>query len=126
MRGIIKIGDRYMGLFSNFFKGYFYVIDEETLKKYLEKELNFSLNERLEASANLNIYLNKEKHHLQIWNYKESSFPEEQAKGLVIYYDDKEYKTLEEMYQKELNNLPNYFKIELIDTDDIELNNYKK
>ena len=115
-----------MGLFSNFFKGYFYVVDEETLKKYLEKELNFSMDERLESSANLNIYLNQEKHQIQIWNYKESSFPEEQEKGLVIYYDDKEYKTLEEMYQKELNNLPNYFKIELIDTDDIELNNYKK
>ena len=115
-----------MGLFSKLFKGYFYVVDAETLKQHLEKELNFSLSAHLEASANLNIYLNKEKHHIQIWNYAASSLPEEQGKGLVIYYDDKEYKTLEELYQKELNNLPNYFKIELIDADDAELNDYKK
>ena len=58
-----------MGLFDRLFHGFFYVVDEETLRKYLNDELNYSLENRLEASANLNIYLNGEKHHIQIWNY---------------------------------------------------------
>ena len=70
--------------------------------------------------------MNNEKHHIQIWNHAESSFKEEQEKGLIIYYDDEEYKTLEELYNSKLNNLPEYFKIELIDTDDTYLNDYKK
>ena len=115
-----------MGLFKNFFHGCYYVVDAAKFKEYLEKELNFSIDNSLEASANLNIYLNNEKHHIQIWNYKASSFKEEQEKGLVIYFDEEEYKTIEEFYNAKLNNLPEYFKIELIDTDDVMLNEYKK
>ena len=115
-----------MGLFSKFFHGMFYVVDEETLKKYLESELNFSLENNLEASANFNIYFNGEKHHIQIWNYAASEFEDEKAKGLIIYCDEGEYKTLEELYGVELNNLPDFFKIELIDMDNTFLNEYKK
>ena len=115
-----------MGIFDKLFHGFFYVIDEKTLKEFLERDLKFSLENKLEASANLNIYLNNEKHHIQIWNHSESSFEEEKVKGLIIYYDDEEYKTLEELYNSKLNNLPEYFKIELLDTDDSYLNDYKK
>lgn len=115
-----------MGIFDKLFHGYYYVVDEKTLKEYLEKELNFSIENRLEASANLNIYLNNEKHHIQIYNYLESSVQEDNEKGLIIYYDNDEYKTLEELYSSRLNNLPEYFKIELIDMDDAYLNDYKK
>ena len=115
-----------MGLFDKLFHGYYYVVDEKTLKKYLEDELNFSLENNLEASANLKLYLNGEKKHIQIWNYAGSSFKEEQEKGLIIYYDEEEFKSLEELYNYKLNNLPEYFKIELIDTDNSFLNEYKK
>ena len=115
-----------MGFFDKLFHGFYYVVNEETLKEYLEKELKFSLENGLEASANLNIYLNNEKHHIQIWNYAESLSENKKEKGLIISYDDEEYKTLEELYNSKLNNLPEYFKIELIDMDDEYLNNYKK
>ena len=115
-----------MGIFNKLFHGFYYVVDEKTLKQYLENELNFSLENKLEASANFNIYLNNEKHHIQIWNHSESLFEEEKEKGLIIYYDNEEYKTLEELYNSKLNKLPEYFKIELIDTDDTFLNDYKK
>ena len=115
-----------MGLFSKLFHGFYYVIDEQTLKKYLEDELKFSIENRLEASANLNVYLNGEKHHIQIWNYAESNYDEEKIKGLTIYYDKDEFKALEELYNSKLNNLPEYFKIELIDMDNNYLNEYKK
>lgn len=112
-----------MGLFSKLFHGFYYVVDEKTLKKYLEDDLKFSLENDLEASANLNIYLNGEKHHIQIWNYDDENILKEK---LIIYYDKEEFKTLEELYNCKLNNLPKYFKIELIDTDSIFLNEYKK
>jgi uncharacterized protein YlbG (UPF0298 family) len=115
-----------MGLFSKLFHGFYYVVDEQILKKHLEDELKFSIENRLEASANLNIYLNGEKHHIQIWNYAESNYDEEKNKGLIIYYDENEFKTLEELYNSKLNNLPEYFKIELIDMDNKFLNEYKK
>lgn len=115
-----------MGLFSKLFHGYYYVVDEATFKKYLENELNFALENNLEASANLYIYLNGEKHHIQIWNYTESNLEEDREKGLIIYYDEEEYKTLEELYNSRLSILPLYFKIELIDSDDNFLNEYKK
>lgn len=113
-----------MELLSKLFHGYYYIVDEETLKKYLDDELNFSLENKLEASSNLYIYLNGEKHHIQVWNHAESEFDKE--KGLVFYYDSEEYKSLEELYNSKLNNLPNYFKIELIDMDNNFLNEYKK
>ncbi len=115
-----------MGFFDKLFHGFYYVVDEQTLKEYLEKELNFSIENKLEASANLNIYLNNEKHHIQIWNYTGSSFEDEKEKGLIIYYDKEQYKTLEELYNSKLNNLPDYFKIELIDLDNEYLSDYKK
>ncbi len=115
-----------MGLFSKLFHGYYYIVDEQTLKKYLNEELNFSLENRLEASANLNIYLNGEKHHIQIWNFAESKLEKEKNKELIIYYDNEEYKSLEDLYNYKLNNLPGFFKIELIDTDNKFLNEYKK
>ena len=113
-----------MGLFSKLFKGYFYVVDLDTLKQYLQKELDFSLENNLEASADLNIYLNGDKHHIQIWNYSASNF--EKEKGLIIYYDDIELKTLDELYSNYLNNINGYFKIELITIEDEFLEEYKK
>lgn len=113
-------------IISKITSGFFYIVDIETLKKYLELELQFSLENNLEASANLNIYINQKKHHILIWNYSASNFKEEQLKGLIIYYDDEEFKNLNDLYSKYLNSLTEYFKIELIDSDSTFLNEYKK
>ena len=115
-----------MGLFSKLFHGYYYIVNGEVLKTYLKNELDFSLENNLEASANLYIYLNNEKHHVQIWNHSASDFKEEQEKGLIVYYDKEEFKTLEELYNSKLVDLPEFFKIELIDMDNQYLNDYKK
>jgi hypothetical protein len=119
-----------MGFFKNFLdkinKGFIYIVDEETLRKHLEQNLKFSLDNNLEASANLNIYINNEKHHIQIWNFSASNFKDEKVKGLIINYDDLEFKTIEDLMKNKLNNLPKYFKIELIDSDEVFLNEFKK
>ena len=118
-----------MGLFSKLFHGFFYVVNEETLKKYLQNEVNFSIENELEASADLNIYFNNEKHHIQILvNTEENTvIDKEVEKSITIYYDDTdEYNSLDGFYSSCLNNLPEFFKIELINTDDAFLNEFKK
>lgn len=123
----------------NFFKkiinklneGFLYVIDINILKKYLEDELEFSISNDLEASANLNIYYKGEKHHIQIWDFRASNFADERTKGLIVYYDDAEYKSIEELMENaiianiRLKDIKDYFKIELIDCDSVFLNEYK-
>lgn len=106
-------------------KGFVYIVDADTLIRYLTRELEFSLKYNLEASANLNLYINGEKHHIQVWNYTASNFESERQKGLVVYYDDMEFAKLEDLISGKLDQMPVYFKIELIDGDDAELNEYK-
>lgn len=102
-----------------------YIVDEETLRKYLKKEIDFSLEHNLEASADFNIYLHGEKHHIQLWNFGASRYKDEQVKGFLFYFDEKEYPTIEELMKYELGHLPKYFKIELTLSDDVFLNEYK-
>lgn len=119
-----------MGILKNFFKklqsGFFYVVDGNKLVWFLNEELQFSLENHLEASANINIYLHGEKHHIQIWNYTASAVQSEKEKGIIIYYDEEEYSTIEELCKEKLDELPKYFKIELIDGNDVRLENYMK
>ncbi|MBP5674706.1 hypothetical protein J6W91_00030 [Candidatus Saccharibacteria bacterium] len=73
----------------------------------------------------MNIYFNNEKHHIQIWNHAASSFDDEKAKGVIFYCDDEEFKQLDELFNAKLADLPEYFKIELIDSDSEDLKEYK-
>ncbi len=118
-----------MGLFKwlkeNLNKTFVYIIDLDTLKKYLKREIEFSIKENLQASADLNIFLNGEKHHIQVWNFSASDDPEEKKKGLIIYFNDTGYKNINELIERELRFLPEYFKIELTLSDDAFLNEYK-
>ena len=115
-----------MGLFSKLFHGFFYVVDKEALRNYMENDLKFALEHNLEAISHFNLYLNGEKTEIQVWNHAASSFKDEQEKGLIVYYNKEELKTIDELFSTKLNNLPEYFKIELIDSDDKFLNEYKK
>lgn len=104
---------------------FIYIVDENTLREYIRREIDFSLKENLQASADMNIYLNGEKHHIQVWNFAASDDLEEKVKGLIIYFDDIEYRTIEEFMNGSLRYLPEYFKIELTLGDDVFLNEYK-
>lgn len=115
-----------MGLFDKLFHGAFYVVDEATLKKHLEDELSFSIENSLQASANLYIYLNSEKHHIEVTNFQASEIESERQQGLIVSFDDEDFASLPEMYAAKLSSLPQYFKIELIDMDSVFLNEYKE
>lgn len=112
-------------------KGFFYVIDINVLSEHLHNELKFALENDLESSAHLNIYYNGEKHEIQVWNYTASNFNDEKEKGLIIYLDDVEYKSIEDLLENatisnvKLKDIQGYFKIELLDIDSEFLNEYK-
>ena len=112
-------------------QGYFYVVDINVLKEFLNDELKFTLENNLEASSHLKLYYKGEKHTIQVWNHAASNFADEKAKGLIVYYDDIEYKSIEELFENaiisniKLKDIKDYFKIELIDSDSVFLNEYK-
>ena len=112
--------------------GFLYVVDINTLVEYINEELKFSLENNLEASAHCNIYYNGEKHEIQVWNHAASNFKTEQEKGLIVYYDDLEFKSVNDLMENamianiKLKEINEFFKIELIDTDSVFLNDYKK
>lgn len=112
--------------FEKIMSGFFYVVDLETFREYLEREKRFSLEENLEACVNLTLYVNGEKHPVEIWNYGASADAEEQAKGFRAFYDEKEFLSIEDMIRVKMSNLPAYFKIELTDADNVWLNEYKE
>lgn len=113
-------------------QGFSYVVDTNTLKEYLEFELKYSLENNLEASAHCNVYYKGDKHQIQVWNYQASTFADEQVKGLIVYYDEIEYKSIEQLMEEatisgtKLKDINEYFKIEVLDVDSEFLNNYKK
>lgn len=118
----------YMGfikkLIDKFNKGFFYIVDPETLKGYLIDCAKFSKDYYLEMCEEMNIYFYNEKHHLLLWNYSASENLEEHTKGIVAIYDGDETGTIDELFAYKLTNLPPYFKIELIHGDSVELNKY--
>ena len=125
-----------MVFFKKFFdkltKGFCYWVDMGALVEYMNQELAFSLENNLEASAQFYIYYNNEKHKIVVWNYAASNFKDERAKGLIVYFDDDEYKSIEEMVENaaigeiKLKDIKESFEIESIYIDIPFLKEYEK
>ena len=125
-----------MGFFKKmiekFNEGFFYVVDINTLRDYINEDLEITLEQKLEAGAHLNIYYNGDKHEIQVWNYAASDFQDEKEKGLIVYYDKIEYKSVEELFDNaiisntKLKDIKEFFKIELIDMDSNYFKEYQK
>ncbi len=125
-----------MGFFKKmiekFNEGFFYVVDINTLRDYINEDLEITLDQKLEAGAHLNIYYKGDKHEIQVWNYAASDFQDEKEKGLIVYYDKIEYKSVEELFDNaiisntKLKDIKEFFKIELIDMDSNYFKEYQK
>lgn len=125
-----------MGFFKKmiekFNEGFFYVVDINTLRDYINEDLEITLDQKLEAGAHLNIYYNGEKHEIQVWNYAASDYQDEKEKGLIVYYDKIEYKSVDELFDNaiisntKLKDIKEFFKIELIDMDSNYFKEYQK
>ena len=125
-----------MGFFKKmiekFNEGFFYVVDINTLRDYINEDLEITLDQKLEAGAHLNIYYKGDKHEIQVWNYAASDFQDEKEKGLIVYYDKIEYKSVEELFDNaiisntKLKDIKEFFKNELIDMDSNYFKEYQK
>lgn len=97
------------------------MVDINTLYEELNSDLKITQDENLEAGENINIYYNGEKHNIQIWNYAASDSDDEKEKGLIVYFDDIEYKSIDELFENaiisgiKMKEIKEFFKIELID-----------
>ena len=109
--------------------GYFYNLDKNTLIKYLEEQVEFANQNDLEAVGNLNIYYNDKKYELSIWDFTKSKLNQEQ--DFSVLFDNIEYHSINNLFKtatvegKLLDEIK-YFKIELINGDSTDLNDYKK
>lgn len=104
---------------SEFFAGFFYVVDSDALKTYLEQACRFTLEENLVYVTELYIFTNAEKHHLEVY------LQEEPGQGFEFHYDEETYLSMESLFFQKLRFLPPYFKINLPLGDDVWLNEYK-
>lgn len=108
-----------------------YVVDMKTFEEYLRKELQFTLENNLEACVNLYIFYKGEKHTINIWNFATSSLKNEQEKELSVTFDEIEYNSIDNLLNNatiannKLMDIEEYFVIELIDVDSEFLNQYK-
>ncbi len=116
-----------MGLFKSFIdklnKGFFYVVDLNTFRTYLQREVQFSIDENLCFCTELNIYYNGEKHFMELFNNVADE--ENPREGITVEYDKKEYDSIDSFINNALRYLPEFFKIELALGDDVFLNKYK-
>lgn len=68
------------------------------------------------------LYLDGQRHHLLIWGH----YTDKHELEFFSYYDDEEYKSLEQLFSMKLSSLPSYFKIKLNNSDDVFLNKYRE
>lgn len=125
-----------MGLFKKlidkFNQGFFYVVDINVLKDFFNTSIAIDREHNLETYEQLFIYYKNEKHEIKVIDYSYSDIIEEKTKGLVFCYDGFEYKSLEEFFDNaviantKLNDITDYFKIEIMDHDFVPLNNWMK
>lgn len=116
-----------MGIFKSFIekftKGIYYVVDAQTFRTYLEKEVQFCISEDLVFCTELNIFLSGEKHFMRMFNNLADE--ENPRDGVTVVYDGTEYTSIDSFFENALRYVPTYFKIELTLGDDVWLNEYK-
>ena len=103
-----------------------YLVDYDTLIKYMREEENFSIENNLESGFHYYLYLNNEKVEVQSWYFSFSKIEEEAAKGSVYYWNKEEFNSLDSLIENKLGRFDNYVLIELIYSDNVMLNEYKK
>ena len=118
-------------IFKNINKGFIYIVDKETLIKFLNEQIEFAKNNNLEMIEELNIYFNDSKYLLSLYDYSYSNEENEREKGISVLFENKEYKTVNNLFENGIINGIylrdiKYFKIELIYGDNINLNKYRE
>ena len=103
-----------------------YLVDYETLIRYMREEEKFSFDNNLEAGFHYYLYRGDKKVEIQSWHYIFSNFDSEKIKGNVYYWNKEEFDSLESLIENRIDKFNDYTLIELIDSDNAMLNEYKK
>lgn len=116
-----------MGLWQRLkelFTGFFYVVDEETLIDYINRNVDLSFEVKMPFCTEFNMYFEGEKYFVQVFN---NAFDEDAVthEGISVVCGGKEYGSVGEFAREALGVAPQFFKIELTLSDDTVLNEYK-
>lgn len=104
-------------------KGFPYTVDGDTLRDYMERQIKFGLENNLELFTVFRIFQDGEWHIVEIGN------PDERSYDIAICYDGDSIhstKTVDAFFKQKMLSMLPYFKIELLYTDDVILNEYKE
>ena len=108
-----------------------YVVNIKVFEEYLRQNLQFSIENNLEACVDINLYYKGEKHAINIFNFGASSSKKEQEKGISVMFDNVEYKTIDNFLNTAVINntklidFKDYFVIKLLYMDDAYLNEFR-
>ena len=103
----------------------YYLVDYNTLIKYMREEEQFSFDNNLEASFHYYLYQDKEKIEVQSWHYIASRFEDEKKKGNIYYWNKEEYSSLDNLINSKIKRTDDIILIELIDSSSTILDEYK-
>ena len=103
-----------------------YLLDYDTLIKYMNEEEKFSFDNQLEAGFHYYLYQNEKKIEVQAWHYIFSDIEEEKNKGNRYYWDNEEFSSLDSLIENKIKKFDGYILVELIDSDNVMLNDFKK
>lgn len=101
-----------------------YLVDYETLIKYMKEEEKLSLENSLEAGFHYYFYRGNEKNEVQSWHYTFSD--SEKDKGNVYYWNKEEFGSLDDLINNKIAKFDDYVLIELIDSNNSVLDDFKK
>lgn len=109
---------------KEFFTGFFYVVDVETLIEYINRNVALCFEDKNPFCTEFNMHFGGEKRFVQVFN---NAFDEDAPgrEGISVVCGEKEYGSVEEFVREALRFAPQYFKIELTLSDDVFLNEYK-
>ena len=103
-----------------------YLVDYETLIKYMREEDKFCIENKLEAGFHYYLYNKNRKTEIEAWYYTFSRFDSEKSKGDIYYYKKEEFYSLEDLIKNKIKKFDGYVLIELIDSDNVMLNDFRK
>ncbi|MDO4283418.1 MAG: hypothetical protein Q4D02_07255 [Clostridia bacterium] len=124
--------DKLKKAIKNMGKGFEYICDVNTIFTFMKKELEFSMENNLEAVANFNLYYHEEKYKIVVWNFAASDVKSEQEKGLSVTLNDVEYHSIDNFIDQAMlgstliKDIKEELTVELLDMDSDFLNKNAK
>lgn len=103
-----------------------YLLDYETLIQYMKEEDKFNCDNKLEAGFHYYFYQNDKKIEAQAWYYTFSSSKTEKDKGIIYYWNNEEFHSLDSLIENKIEKFDGYVLIELIDGDSTLLNEFRE